>query len=168
MSRPGRTRTLLLVRHAKAGDRRSFRGDDDRRPLDDGGRAQAQALARLLVPYRPARLLSAPLVRCVDTLRPLAGATGCPVELDPVLAAAAFSDDPQRTLQRLQVLVRDGRTAVVCSQGEVLPEVLRELAEGGRSSMPSEPRTPKGSVWALSFDSRGCLVDADLTADPRA
>ena len=167
MAAPGRTRTLLLVRHATAGDRRRFRGDDDQRPLDDDGKQQAQALARLLVPYQPTRLLSAPLVRCSDTLRPLGSATGCQVELDPVLAASAFSDDPARTVERLRALVRDGRTAVVCSQGEVLPDVLRELAEGGRTALPSSPRTPKGSVWALSFDARGCLVDADLTADPR-
>ena len=162
------TATVLLVRHARAGDKRSWDGDDDQRPLDDDGRRQEQALARLLLPYRPARLLSAPLARCVDTLRPLGSATGCPLELDPVLSASAFSDDPLRTVQRLQALVRDGRTTVVCSQGEVLPEVLRELAEGGRCALPSAPRTPKGSVWALSFDARACLVDADLTADPLA
>jgi 8-oxo-dGTP pyrophosphatase MutT (NUDIX family)/phosphohistidine phosphatase SixA len=160
------TRTLLLVRHGSAGDRRSFAGDDDLRPLDPGGRAQADALANLLVPYDPARLLAAPLVRCVDTLAPLADTTGRSVEHDPLLTAPSYAADPARTVARLRSLVHDEATSVACSQGEVLPHVLSALAEGGRCPLPSAPQAPKGSVWALSFGTDGCLVDADLTADP--
>jgi 8-oxo-(d)GTP phosphatase len=161
-------RTLLLVRHGTAGDRESFPGDDDRRPLDGHGREQAAALARLLPHYGPERLVSAPPVRCSDTLRPLGAATGLQVELDPVLSARAHAQDPRRAVARLRARVHEGACTVVCSQGEVLPDVLVALAEGGCGAMPSRPRTPKGSVWALSFDDDGCLVDADHIADPAA
>ena len=69
---PPDTVTLLLVRHGSAGDRDSWVGDDDERPLDDEGTAQAAAMADVLPLYEPRRVLSAPLVRCVDTVRPLA------------------------------------------------------------------------------------------------
>jgi 8-oxo-(d)GTP phosphatase len=160
------TRTLLLVRHGTAGDRQGFPGDDDLRPLDGHGREQAAALARLLPHYGPARLVSAPLVRCSDTLRPLGAATGLQVELDPVLSARAHERDPRRAAARLRGLVHEGATTVVCSQGEVLPDVLVALARGGRCALPSPPRTPKGSVWALSFDEDACLVDADHIGEP--
>ncbi len=39
---------VLLVRHAKAGKRGDWPGDDDDRPLDAAGRAQAQRLVDLL------------------------------------------------------------------------------------------------------------------------
>jgi 8-oxo-(d)GTP phosphatase len=166
LSTSPRTRTLLLVRHGTAGHRQGFPCDDDLRPLDAHGREQAAALARLLPHYGPARLVSAPLVRCSDTLRPLGATTGLQVELDPVLSARAHERDPRRAAARLRGLVHDGATTVVCSQGEVLPDVLVALAQGGRCELPSPPRTPKGSVWVLSFDDDGCLVDADHIADP--
>jgi 8-oxo-dGTP diphosphatase len=166
LSAPPATRTLLLVRHASAGDRKGFHGDDVLRPLDSTGLGQARALARLLAAYRPERLLSAPAVRCSDTLRPLAGSVGLQVDLDPVLAAGAYAADPARTVERLRELVRDGATAVVCSQGEVLPAVVKVLGRGGSAALPQPLSAAKGSVWALSFDDDGCLVDADHAADP--
>src|SRR3954469_967625 len=63
---------LLLVRHAKAGNRKSWDGVDRLRPLTDAGWAQGTALLDLLGESRPVRLLSSPYVRCVQTLEPLA------------------------------------------------------------------------------------------------
>ena len=160
---PLRTRTLLAVRHARAGSRAAWHGDDVDRPLDDRGAAQAAALARLLEHYRPVRLLSAPLERCTATLRPLAARLGVQVVTDEALAGRSWAKAPDRTLALLRDVVADGRAAVVCSQGEVLPPALQSLAD---SLVGTEPRTPKGSVWALSFDDRCGPVDADFVAPP--
>ena len=48
---------ILLVRHARAGKRSEWRGEDAQRPLDDVGRAQAKRLATLLAHFgaRPRR-----------------------------------------------------------------------------------------------------------------
>ncbi len=51
--------TLILVRHARAGDREEWDGPDDLRPLDARGREQAQRLAEVLPAFRPDDLLSA-------------------------------------------------------------------------------------------------------------
>ncbi|MCM3523284.1 transcription-repair coupling factor, partial [Curtobacterium sp. P97] len=48
-----RTPTLVLVRHASAGERADFDGPDDLRPLDGRGRAQADRLAQVLTAFAP-------------------------------------------------------------------------------------------------------------------
>ena len=64
--------TLLLNRHASAGDSVDWQGDDRLRPLDAKGRRQTEALvpAPGRVRARPDRL--EPLLRCVQTVEPLA------------------------------------------------------------------------------------------------
>ena len=68
--------TLLLIRHASAGDRDEWVGDDLPRPLDARGRSQASRLPELLGDYEIARVLSSPAVRCVQTVEPLARSRG--------------------------------------------------------------------------------------------
>ena len=59
---------VLLVRHAKAGSRKDWSGDDRLRPLSKAGHRQAEALVPLLVGYPITRVLSSPFVRCVQTV----------------------------------------------------------------------------------------------------
>jgi 8-oxo-dGTP diphosphatase len=73
--------TLLLIRHASAGDRDDWVGDDLLRPLDARGRDQASRLPELLGDYEIARVLSSPAVRCVQTLEPLARSRGLDIEV---------------------------------------------------------------------------------------
>lgn len=73
--------SLLLIRHAGAGDREDWEGDDLQRPLDERGRKQAERLVELLAPYPVARVVSSPADRCVQTVEPLARVRGLPVEL---------------------------------------------------------------------------------------
>jgi 8-oxo-(d)GTP phosphatase len=160
---PPQTRTVLLLRHGTAGDRAAWSGDDDARPLDDRGRAQAEAACAVLPLYGTARLVSAPLERCTATLQPLAERAGLEIETDVAVAARGWADDPGRTLQHVADLVADDRPTAVCSQGEVLPDLVRALA--GRDGLPlSDVRAAKGSLWALSWDDDGRLADAHYTA----
>ncbi|OMQ14938.1 NUDIX hydrolase, partial [Modestobacter sp. VKM Ac-2676] len=62
---------LLLIRHASAGERGDWDGPDDERPLDRRGRGQADALAAVLPAFGPARVLTAPPLRCRETVTPL-------------------------------------------------------------------------------------------------
>jgi len=72
---------MLLIRHARAGQRDDWSGDDRRRPLDERGRKQAADLVAALSKYRLARILSSPYDRCVQTVEPLAHALGLEVEI---------------------------------------------------------------------------------------
>jgi 8-oxo-dGTP diphosphatase len=60
-------------------------------------------------------------------------------------------------------LVAEGQPGMVCSQGEVIPDLIRGLAEGGEVRLGTL-NARKGSVWALSF-ADGRLVDADYLPD---
>ena len=76
----------ILVRHASAGSRHHWAGDDSLRPLDDRGRRQAEEIAAALSPLDVRRVVSSPYVRCVQTVEPLAAELGLEVELDERLA----------------------------------------------------------------------------------
>src|ERR1700685_2652425 len=83
---PAQTVPVILLRHAKAVGKSSWKRADDRRPLDDAGRADAKALAELLACFGPrARLITSPAVRCVETLRPFAELSGAELREEPSL-----------------------------------------------------------------------------------
>lgn len=114
--------TSVLLRHASAGDRDDWDGDDRLRPLDAGGRRQAAALVELLSPLEVRRIVSSPYVRCVETVKPLALALGLEVEQDHRLAEGAG-----RTA--LELLLEDG--LVGCTHGDVVEALLgRGLKKG--------------------------------------
>ena len=62
----------LLVRHGSAGERATWQGDDRERPLDALGDEQAEALVPLLSAYGIRRVLSADVMRCMETIGPYA------------------------------------------------------------------------------------------------
>jgi len=112
--------TIVLLRHASAGKRGAWQGDDRLRPLDERGRAQAQALRELLLMSGVTRVLSSPYVRCTQTVAPL----GLDIEPDERLAEGAPRD---ATLALLAELDR----AVACTHGDVVENVLgRPLKKG--------------------------------------
>jgi phosphohistidine phosphatase SixA len=108
--------SVLLLRHARAGERAAWTGDDTLRPLDDRGLRQALAL-RDLAQRAIGRIVSSPYRRCVETVEPLAEALGIPIELDDRLAEGA---SPQLALALLAEL--DGGLA--CTHGDVIEAVL--------------------------------------------
>lgn len=144
---------ILLVRHAKAGKRSAWRGDDRVRPLDAAGERQARKLTGLLRCFAPQRVISADLTRCVQTVEPLARSLGVEVDLDRAFADDAYLDTPTATQTALLSLAKPGTVTVVCSQGTTIPALIDELGPGTNAS-----DTRKGAAWAL------CLLDGDIIA----
>jgi phosphohistidine phosphatase SixA/ADP-ribose pyrophosphatase YjhB (NUDIX family) len=153
------TTPLILVRHASAGQKEDWPGDDEQRPLDAKGFAEAQVLARLLACFAPvARVISSPAWRCTDTVRPYGESFGRSVEAEPVLAPPDRSTDfSARTSRgaRVRKLIADlaaaGQPAVVCLHRENLPPAL-EAACGALSApqaVPENPSLPKGGFWVV-------------------
>ncbi|MBD0276000.1 MAG: histidine phosphatase family protein, partial [Acetobacteraceae bacterium] len=128
---------------------------------DSVGRRQAEALRVALRWFGPRAVHSADLLRCTDTVAPLAADLGVPVESEPALAEEAYAKDPQRAFERIEELAAAGGRTVVCSQGGVIPGVVGDLAAAAGVPIrrrDGKPPARKGSVWALSF------VDGRLTA----
>lgn len=160
------TSVLLLVRHAKAGSRSDWKGDDDLRPLSKAGRAQAAAVADLLPHYGPDRISAAPLLRCRATVDPLAAALGLPVAEEPLLSEACYSADPDATLSRVRELVAQPGVTVVSSQGGVIPHVVAAVGRDAAVAVDlDDVPSRKGSAWVLTLRD-GALVAADYVREP--
>jgi 8-oxo-dGTP diphosphatase len=156
------TGTVLLVRHPDAGERESWPGDQDLRPLTPTGQQQAQALRRLLPAFGPRRVHSAPPLRCRQAVEGLATDLGVPVTLEPLLSEQGYQRDPTAGLNRLIDIAAGPGPAVICSQGGVIPGLLRTLAVKAGLRLP-EVRSEKGSFWALFFGD-GALTPLVLLA----
>jgi broad specificity phosphatase PhoE len=144
--------TIYLIRHAHAGSRAAWHGDDDRRPLSETGRRQSEHLRRLLHDRPVGRLLTSPSRRCVETLAPLARTRGLDVEEAGELAEGA---DGRRALGL--ALRHAADHPALCSHGDVIPRILRMLhAKGMRSSEANV--AAKGSLWVLDVDDGGSVL----------
>ncbi len=162
------TSLVLLVRHAKAGNRLQWDGDDDLRPLSGSGREQALQLAALLALFDPDRVRSAPPVRCRETVAPLAARLGMDVPDEPLLSEAGYWPDSDAGLARLREVAAEPGVTVLCSQGGVIPDVLASLVEGTEQRLgvdPDDIPARKASTWVLTFDGAE-LCTADHYAHP--
>jgi 8-oxo-dGTP diphosphatase len=160
---------IWLVRHACAGHKEDWEGDDDARPLDPAGWAQADALATLLAPMGPARLVSSPVLRCVQTLEPLARRTGLPIERRDELRASSPIDVAALVARVLRDAAFDG--SVACTHGEVMQPLLEGWRRSGLVVEGGDPGDEhllfKGSAWRL--DQHGGELHLRLYAPfPRA
>ncbi|HWM03555.1 MAG TPA: NUDIX hydrolase [Actinophytocola sp.] len=164
---PADLTTLLLVRHAKAGSRSDWHDEDDLRPLSENGRRQVPPINTLASLYVADRVHSAPLVRCVNTVRQVADRLGVEVVAEPLLSEAGYEGSEEKAAERLLTIAAAGGTPVVCSQGGVIPDLVSRVA--GAAGFPLERVTSKkASVWALFFagDDAPCLVGADYIPRP--
>ena len=126
-------RPSLLVRHAKAGKRSTWKKDDRLRPLDASGRAQASPSADAARCSHPMRILRA--ARCAASRRspPLAAV------LDLTVRALRRSPTPGSNVARTAPstpsphAVASGGSTVVSSQGVVIP---------GAGRLPVSPTRP--------------------------
>ncbi len=148
---------IHLVRHAHAGNRSAWVGDDAVRPLSDKGRAQSDAIAEAIseaiadaLAHDPAdrapadrgkgsiELWSSPFVRCIQTLEPLGARLDLKVrsvdELAEGVGGAASLDALLTAADRAAVVV-------ACSHGDVIPAIVATaLDRGATLDGDREPR----------------------------
>ena len=141
------TTPLILLRHALAGSRQEWKGDDDRRPLDERGRAQAETLATVLGAYRPDMLVSSHSRRCVQTLKPYAERHGLELRKEKALSESAY--DPREAKRIVHDLLAAPEAAVLCSHGKVLPELLGMAGEALPGVRTADRTIAKGGFAVL-------------------
>jgi 8-oxo-dGTP diphosphatase len=143
--------TIYLVRHAKAGNRRDWKGEDDLRPVSPSGQRQADAIADTLTNVGVERIVSSPYVRCRQTVDPLALRLRLPVELSDALAEGAPVSETVRLIDKFVM-----ETTVLCTHGDIVDNVLEYLRDRG---VPlDDHRDEKGSIWVLETS------DTEITA----
>jgi 8-oxo-dGTP diphosphatase len=148
---------VFVVRHAKAGSRRRFEGDDRLRPLSRNGRVQADGIASQLAHRDIERVLTSPYVRCVETVAPLSGELGLAVETDEALAEGS------EWTYALAVVEQATAPLALCSHGDVIGDLMHHLAVRG---VPlDDDRIEKGSTWVLRVE-EGEIVKARYLPPP--
>jgi 8-oxo-(d)GTP phosphatase len=160
---------VLLVRHAKAGNRQQWTGDDADRPLSGSGRAQAARLDELLTLFGPDRIVSAPPLRCRQTMLPVAERLDLTPVAEPLFGEIDYWDDPAAGLARLCEFAAVPGVTAISSQGGVIPDLIASLAAGRRlpGVDPDDVPARKASTWVLTFGPDG-LRAADYYPDPTA
>lgn len=138
--------TFYVVRHAKAGSRGHWTGDDRQRPLSKKGVKQAEALVEVLAPFPITAVYSSPFLRCVQTVEPLARARKLPLKQSLSLAeghglagALEFIGDPKLD------------EVVLSTHGDIVWELVEELVKR-RAVKPGEGGFGKGSTWVVDFE----------------
>jgi 8-oxo-(d)GTP phosphatase len=171
---PAQTVPCILLRHAAAGSKSDWQGNDLARPLDPRGAAAAESIAQLLSCFGPCRVVTSVAERCVATVRPYAALIGAQIELEPLFtvsqqgrgraavdgAAADRAVMDRAAADRAAAIAADGRPVVICAHRENLPLLLDAACAGLRAARPEDPPLPKGGFWVLhSWD--GKMVSAE-------
>ena len=151
---------IYLVRHAKAGSRSAWIGDDRVRPLVDNGWDQAQQLATRLSTLNPSVLWSSPYLRCQQTLQPLGELCG----LDVVVDSRLEEESPLE--KSLAVLDDAPDNAVLCSHGDVIPDAVNGLIRRGMDVGEVPRALKKGSVFVLHREN-GLYIRAEYWEAPK-
>ena len=153
---------VLVVRHAHALSRSDWEEEDALRPLSRRGERQSRLLVHRLLPQKPTRVISSPYLRCMETVHPLAGAAGLVVEADDRLAEG----EGRRAVDLVRAMASAGENAVLCSHGDVIPEILATLANEDRVDLGPAPRVEKASVWQLKAEG-GRFTSAVYSKPPK-
>ena len=92
------------------------------------------------------RLVASPFTRCVQTLEPLGERLGLQVEADERLGENRGATGALELAEEVR-----GAPAVLCSHGDVIPDLLDELLRQG-IKLQDELRWQKASTWVLTWD----------------
>lgn len=153
-------RTFYIVRHAKAGDREGWSGDDRKRPLTGKGRQQADDLVSLFKPFEVSAIHSSSYLRCVQTVEPLARKRKLAIK-------PSASLEEGHGLVGLSEFLADRALdgGVLSTHGDIVFELVEDLV--GRGVIKAgDGGYAKGSTWVLGVDERGVPVRARYLTAP--
>jgi len=125
------TTPLIILRHAKAMDRKDWSRKDSARPINSRGRRQSKLLIPLLEAYGVSKIVSSTSTRCVATVLPYAHEHELALEPYSLLTEEEGEDDP-KSVAKLIRRIRDatlesGEPTAVCIHRPVLPHILDAL-----------------------------------------
>ena len=150
------TNALLIVRHAKAMQRKHWSGDDRKRRLSGRGRDQANRLVDVLAAFGIERLVSSASARCKETLKPYAKTQKISIETYDQLTEESAAKNPKAVRKLMAELLKNlDRPTAVCGHRPVLPEMYAGLGVKDKPMVVSEVRAlhfgPDGLVTMETF-----------------
>jgi 8-oxo-dGTP diphosphatase len=151
--------TFYVVRHAKAGSRGHWTGDDRKRPLSNKGQKQAKDLVTVFEAYPIAGIFSSPFLRCLQTVEPLAKAHRITVKTSSSLAEG-------HGLTGLNDFFNNGKLdhAVLSTHGDIVWDLVEDLVNR-HVIRAGEGGFDKGSTWVVDVRD-GVAVQAQYIPAP--
>ncbi len=140
--------TFYFVRHAKAGSRSHWTGDDRKRPLSKKGVQQAADLITNFANYDLMAVYSSPFLRCMQTVEPIARAHKLKVQAEPGLGEG-------RGLGAAYRFFNDHKLdeVVLCTHGDIVWELVDDLTK--RRVLPAfREDFDKASTWVVQVKGR--------------
>ena len=152
MAGPPDTVPVILLRHASAGAKDSWAGDDLDRPLDADGAAVAERLAGLLSCYGSCRVISSAAERCLATVRPYARRAGAAITVEPGLTVSEPPAEPAAVMDLAAAIAAERQPTVLCAHRENLAPALTAICGYLGAGLPGGPDgagLDKGGFWVL-------------------
>ena len=147
---------LIIVRHAKAKPRSSWTRAEGDRPLVASGIRQAKAVSRLLVAWRPGRVLTSPWIRCVQTVRPYVKAEKPRFKTVDAVTEHNARRKPGKARGAVEALFDKAKPVVLCTHRPVLPLVFEVLA--AHMPGPLAEQLPKKDPYLAPGEAVICQV----------
>lgn len=155
----GPTTPFLIVRHAKAMDRKNWSGRDQARPITSRGRKQSKMLIPLLESFGVATVYSSTSTRCVQTLQPYARRRDLDVHGWSLLSEEVGEPNLHDVGKLMRRLAREaaasGTPTAVCGHRPVLPTMLESLGITNRMMQTAATviahLDPSGEAVAVEF-----------------
>ena len=147
---------LIIVRHAKAKPRSAWSRAEGDRPLVATGLRQAKAVSRLLLAWRPGRVLTSPWVRCVQTVRPYVKAENPRFKTVDAVTEHNARRKPGKARAAVEGLFDKGKPVVLCTHRPVLPLVFEVLA--GHMPADMAGQLPKKDPYLAPGEAVICQV----------
>lgn len=126
-----RTFAIIALRHGKALPGDAWDGPDATRPLLQRGRDQSVAVAGGIAAFGPARLVSSTAERCLRTIEPTAERTGLRVTHSRAISQDAYRPNGAGVDKVVAKRLARRVSAVLCSHGPVLPQIVDAVAANG-------------------------------------
>ena len=136
-------RTFYVIRHAKAGSRGNWTGDDRLRPLSKKGQKQAEDLLGQFESCPVKSIFSSPYLRCMQTVEPLSRARKVQVKSTIELAEGHGLDGLNEFLGNSRL-----DHAVLSTHGDIVWELVEELVSR-HVIRAGDGGFDKGSTWIL-------------------
>ncbi|ROS77388.1 8-oxo-dGTP diphosphatase [Curtobacterium sp. PhB130] len=150
------TFALIALRHAKTTPGSDWHGPDATRPLLPVGRTQAKAVASPVAAFGPRKIVSSTAARCLATVEPLSDKTKIGVASTPDISQDAHDQGSADVKGVVRKRLAKGKTAVLCSHGPVLPEIIARIATETAGD------TDPGTNGAADTDAAGDAARFDL------
>ena len=122
------TNPLILLRHARALDRKEWSGDDEDRPLTEDGRRQVQKLINTMHVFGLTAIHTSDAIRCLDTAKPIAEALGIELVVSSKLSEYEYHRDKDSAAKYIKGLFERDQSVLVCGHNPILTKIIKKMA----------------------------------------